>query len=203
MLPLNDLCAELSSLFTSTSPLLHFTIRSKLLVKLPAKMASSASPNPIEPVQEPAADPPVPATEATETSHTAPIIPPGEHDNSPAEVLAVSQQAAGIIEAGPADSSSDAGYETDGASAASTSLSSSVRNYAFENGRRYHKFREGAYQFPNDEPEQAREDMKHAMIVNLSGGKLHFAPLENLEGGVQSVLDVGTGTGIWCIDSEC
>jgi len=96
-----------------------------------------------------------------------------------------------------ADVDEDPGYETDSASGASTSISSSVRDFAFENGRRYHKFREGSYQFPNDEPEQAREDMKHGMIVNLCNGKLHYAPLENR----QQILDLGTGTGIWCIDS--
>ncbi len=92
----------------------------------------------------------------------------------------------------------DEGYDTDGASRGSTSISSSVRDYTFENNRRYHKFQEGRYHFPNDEPEQEREDMKHAMIVNLMNGKLHLAPLEN----PQRVLDVGTGTGIWAIDSK-
>jgi hypothetical protein len=96
-----------------------------------------------------------------------------------------------------ADDESDAGYESDSASSASTSLSSSIRDYAFENGRRYHKFREGSYQFPNDEPEQEREDMKHAMVINVCNGNLHYAPLHN----PQRVLDLGTGTGIWCIDS--
>lgn len=92
----------------------------------------------------------------------------------------------------------DAGYASDDASRVSTSITSSVRDYAFENGRRYHKFREGQYQFPNDEPEQAREDMKHAMILNLCGGRLHYAPLDN----PQEIIDLGTGTGIWCIDSK-
>lgn len=55
---------------------------------------------------------------------------------------------------------SDAGYETDSVGTASTSLASSYRNYAFENGRRYHRFREGSYNFPNDDLEQDREDMK-------------------------------------------
>ncbi len=50
----------------------------------------------------------------------------------------------------------------------------------------------------NDEPEQAREDMKHAMIVNLCGGALHYSPLQN----PQRILDMGTGTGIWAIDSK-
>lgn len=97
------------------------------------------------------------------------------------------------------DSESDAGYGTDEAgSTASTSISSSIRDYAFENNRRYHKYQEGRYQFPNDEPEQEREDMKHSMIVNLCDGRLHFAPLHN----PQRILDVGTGTGIWATDSE-
>ena len=66
--------------------------------------------------------------------------------------------------------------------------------------RRYHKFREGRYAFPNDESEQEREDMKHAMIVNLCGGKLHFAPIGD---DLQNIIDLGTGTGIWCMDSRC
>lgn len=96
------------------------------------------------------------------------------------------------------DTASDAGYESDSASRASTSICSTVRDYEFENNRRYHRFQEGRYQFPNDEPEQEREDMKHAMIVHLCQGKLHYAPLDN----PQKILDVGTGTGIWAIDSK-
>ncbi|RFU78682.1 s-adenosyl-l-methionine-dependent methyltransferase [Trichoderma arundinaceum] len=99
-----------------------------------------------------------------------------------------------VIEAD--DSASDAGYESDTASRASTSICSAVRDYEFENNRRYHRFKEGRYQFPNDEPEQEREDMKHAMVVHVCQGKLHFAPLEN----PQKILDIGTGTGIWAID---
>ncbi|KAF7543677.1 hypothetical protein G7Z17_g10544 [Cylindrodendrum hubeiense] len=90
----------------------------------------------------------------------------------------------------------DAGYETDGLSRTSTSLASSIRNYSFENARRYHKFKEGRYQFPNDEPEQEREDMKHAVAVHLLEGKLHLSPLDR----PQSILDLGTGTGSWAID---
>lgn len=92
---------------------------------------------------------------------------------------------------------SDAGYETDSIGSASTSITSSVRDYAFENGRRYHKFREGMYNFPNDDSEQDREDMKHAMVVNLCQ-RLHFAPIGE---GSQNILDMGTGTGIWAIES--
>ncbi|KAL7949491.1 S-adenosyl-L-methionine-dependent methyltransferase [Trichoderma barbatum] len=99
-----------------------------------------------------------------------------------------------VIEAD--DTASDGGYESDLASRASTSVCSSVRDYEFENNRRYHRFQEGRYQFPNDEPEQEREDMKHAMVLHLCQGNLHYAPLDN----PQNILDIGTGTGIWAID---
>lgn len=114
---------------------------------------------------------------------------------SQTEADIVAHQAETTIEAGH---DSEEGYETDAETRVSTSISSSVRDYAFENGRRYHKFREGTYQFPNDESEQEREDMKHAMVVNLCGGKLHYAPLDN----PQNIIDIGTGTGIWAIDSK-
>jgi hypothetical protein len=95
------------------------------------------------------------------------------------------------------DAPADEGYTTDAQSTTSTSIASSVRDYQFENSRRYHKFKEGLYQFPNDVPEQEREDMKHTVAVHLLGGKLHNAPLED----PQKIVDIGTGTGSWAIDS--
>lgn len=92
----------------------------------------------------------------------------------------------------------DEGLGSDAASSTTASVSSSVRDYIFENNRRYHRYQEGRYLIPNDEPEQEREDMKHAMIVNVCDGQLHFAPLSN----PQRILDIGTGTGIWAIDSK-
>ncbi|KAG9229266.1 S-adenosyl-L-methionine-dependent methyltransferase [Amylocarpus encephaloides] len=91
----------------------------------------------------------------------------------------------------------DAGYETDSSnSSISTSLSLSVVDYPFENGRRYHKFREGRYCFPNDELEQEREDRIHELMVYLFN-RLHFAPV-----GVnpKNILDLVTGTGMWAIE---
>jgi hypothetical protein len=45
------------------------------------------------------------------------------------------------------------------------------------------------------------------MIVNLCGGKLHFAPVgkyaEGRMGGeLHNIIDLGTGTGIWCMESR-
>lgn len=97
-----------------------------------------------------------------------------------------------------ADETWDEGFDSASSHSASTSMSASVRDYVFENTRRYHKYMEGRYLLPNDEPEQDREDMKHAMCVNVMDGKLHSAPLEN----PQKIVDIGTGTGIWAIDSR-
>ncbi|KAI1392311.1 S-adenosyl-L-methionine-dependent methyltransferase [Hypoxylon trugodes] len=108
---------------------------------------------------------------------------------------AIEQVEAGTIEV-DSPSTADAGYESDSAATASTSMSSSVWDFSFENGRRYHKFREGRYNFPNDDVEQEREDMKHAM-VKLLCQKLHFAPIGD---DPQEIMDVGTGTGIWAIE---
>ena len=115
----------------------------------------------------------------------------------PTQIHDAALQAQSTIEAGSEDSSSDAGYGSDDYSSTSTSLSSSVRDYAFENGRRYHKFREGHYALPNDDQEQHREDMKHAMTLAASGDRLHFAPLPP---DPQQVIDLGTGTGIWAVE---
>lgn len=96
------------------------------------------------------------------------------------------------------DAASSDGYKTGGdtSSNAATSLSSSVRDYNFENRRRYHKYAEGQYVMPNDDFEQDREDMKHAMVIQLCDGSLHNAPLDK----PQKILDIGTGTGIWATD---
>ncbi|KAH6884577.1 S-adenosyl-L-methionine-dependent methyltransferase [Thelonectria olida] len=78
-----------------------------------------------------------------------------------------------------------------------TSLKSSIFNYRYENGRRYHAFREGTYLVPNDDEEQNRMDLVHHIYSLVLDGKLHLAPLTE---PAQRVLDLGTGTGIWAMD---
>lgn len=41
--------------------------------------------------------------------------------------------------------------------------------------------------------------MKHAMVKMLCGGDLFFAPIGK---NPQEILDIGTGTGIWAIESK-
>jgi hypothetical protein len=81
------------------------------------------------------------------------------------------------IEAGDDHDGSDDGYDTASIESSTASLSSSVMAGVWEHGRRYNKFREGQYVLPNDEGEQNREDMKHAMTVMLMDGALHFADI--------------------------
>ncbi|KAI9701939.1 MAG: hypothetical protein M1836_001283 [Candelina mexicana] len=85
--------------------------------------------------------------------------------------------------------------ETDSEDEASStrSVTSSIFNHIVENGRRYHRYREGSYVFPNDEIELERLDLQNEMLKFVFGGRIHFAPLRN----PKKVLDIGTGTGIW------
>ena len=48
---------------------------------------------------------------------------------------------------------------------------------------------------PNRQAELDRLDLKHHIMMLLSDGHLHLAPLVSPE----KVLDIGTGTGIWAI----
>jgi SAM-dependent methyltransferase len=68
-----------------------------------------------------------------------------------------------------------------------------------ENGRTYHRFKDGKYQLPNDSPEQARLNLQHTIFLLGLNNKLFWAPLEphQLQG---HVLDACTGTAIWAID---
>lgn len=75
-----------------------------------------------------------------------------------------------------------------------------MTNYVYENGRRYHGYREGQYPLPNDEIEQDRLDMIHHIYRMLVGGALYLAPITTDRPPPNRVLDVGTGTGIWAIE---
>lgn len=86
---------------------------------------------------------------------------------------------------GPDDD--DEAYGSDTASTSSTSITSSIRAHTFEDGIRYHKFHDGKYAFPNDETEQNRDDMKHAMTLLLCGDRLHFAPIGDMP---QNIIDL-------------
>ncbi|TID03687.1 Secondary metabolism regulator LAE1 [Colletotrichum higginsianum] len=80
------------------------------------------------------------------------------------------------------------------------SISSSIFNYRVENGRTYHRYKDGKYNIPNDLAEQERLDLQHNIFLLTFDDKLGFAPPCQKGAEVGRVLDVGTGTGIWAVD---
>ncbi|KAM5433667.1 hypothetical protein McanMca71_003352 [Microsporum canis] len=120
-------------------------------------------------------------------------------DGLPAPVVQESTRVPEALEPdeNPYDNSdADSAFGSDGESS-TQSLASSILNYEYENGRRYHAYCAGAYPLPNDEKEQERMDMQHHIYLLLLRGELHRAPLQSPVG---NVLDIGTGTGIWAMD---
>lgn len=77
------------------------------------------------------------------------------------------------------------------------SLRSTLLVSVAENGRGYHKYRDGSYFLPEDEREQERLDMQHTMLLKLFNNKLTMVPFDRQP---LHALDLGTGTGIWAID---
>jgi len=80
----------------------------------------------------------------------------------------------------------------------SQSVRSSVYDYRYENGRRYHAYGQSEYLLPNDEAEQNRLDLLHHIFKMVLQGELYTAPLD--PSSLHRVLDVGTGTGIWALE---
>ncbi|CVL06338.1 related to methyltransferase [Fusarium mangiferae] len=93
----------------------------------------------------------------------------------------------------------DSSIETDAASS-TTSISSSILNYRHENGRTYHRYKDGKYHLPNDQVENERLDTQHNLFLLTFGDELGLAPPNDPAATAGRVLDVGTGTGIWAID---
>lgn len=77
------------------------------------------------------------------------------------------------------------------------SINSTNYQYRYQSGRRYHGFEDAVYLLPNDEREQERLENQHLAWIMAMGGKLHWAPIIP---GVQSILDIATGTGNWAMD---
>ncbi|KAF6845100.1 methyltransferase domain-containing protein [Colletotrichum musicola] len=81
-----------------------------------------------------------------------------------------------------------------------TSIVSSIYNFRVENGRTYHRYKEGTYLYPNDERESDRLDLQHELFLLTLDGKLGLSPPNEDGSSIKRVLDVGTGTGLWAID---
>lgn len=72
----------------------------------------------------------------------------------------------------------------------------SMRDFPVRHGRTYHAYHVGCYKFPNDAREQERLRWQFEIIRRANSGTLYWAPIPALS---RQVLDIGTGTGSWCI----
>ncbi|KAF6809343.1 methyltransferase domain-containing protein [Colletotrichum plurivorum] len=109
----------------------------------------------------------------------------------------VAQPAAGIVQV---TEEQQIAADEESIASSTTSLAESIFNFRVENGRTYHRYKEGKYSYPNDERESDRLDLQHHQYLLSLHGKLGLAPPNEEDSKVKRVLDVGTGTGIWAID---
>ncbi|KAJ5971211.1 Cytochrome P450 E-class group I [Penicillium vulpinum] len=138
---------------------------------------------------------------APQVGHDSSNLTPSSTPSLPINSLSPDSDGNGdISSAASTNNDSDSVFDdgqSENTSSYTASLLSDVKNYTYENGRRYHSYREGLYVLPNDEPEQDRQDLLHHVRNLVLNGRLFRAPLDN---NIQRALDIGTGTGIWAID---
>ncbi|UQC90272.1 uncharacterized protein CLUP02_15802 [Colletotrichum lupini] len=86
----------------------------------------------------------------------------------------------------------------------STSIASSILDYRIENGRTYHKYKDGHWVSPSVQLAStkliSKPYLQHNLFLLTLDNKLGLAPPNAPDSKVKRVLDVGTGTGIWAVD---
>ncbi|KAI4146307.1 MAG: hypothetical protein LQ341_002127 [Variospora aurantia] len=103
------------------------------------------------------------------------------------------------IDEDQSSSYADSAYDDDTSSlneSITDTLELACSHYRWENGRRYHNYRDGAYWGPNDETHNDQQDIAHHAWRLALNQSLYLAPIQN----PTRILDVGTGTGIWAIE---
>lgn len=129
------------------------------------------------------------AAAAADTSTTVPQTSttlPAPHHGNPEPIEAESYD-------------SDSALGDDLSSTYTESLRSSIFESVLENGRGYHRYQDGLYFIPEDDQEQERLDLQHEIFLKTMHRELFHAPIDPTTPSF-SVLDLGTGTGIWAID---
>ena len=82
-------------------------------------------------------------------------------------------------------------YDPDKIAETARTEASSTHDYKYENGRRYHAYREGSYLMPNDDLMIEHERIAHAMFGLILKDRLFLPPIEP-----KNVIDLGTGIGL-------
>jgi hypothetical protein len=77
------------------------------------------------------------------------------------------------------DSDRDSAYGESLHASDTASISSAITKYRYENGRRYHAYRDGAYWAPNDETHNDQQDMAHHLWLLTLDNKLYLAPIRD------------------------
>ncbi|TDZ26380.1 Secondary metabolism regulator LAE1 [Colletotrichum orbiculare MAFF 240422] len=122
--------------------------------------------------------------------------PTAQHQDTYAQTTAAPDHEQ-VLEVAETDDS----YETGGSFIESTaSVAEKLLDYRLENGRTYHKYKDGLYNLPNDSKEAERLDLQHYMFLLSFHDNLGMAPPNRPGANVGRVLDIGTGTGVWAID---
>ncbi|KAK4175930.1 S-adenosyl-L-methionine-dependent methyltransferase [Triangularia setosa] len=105
------------------------------------------------------------------------------------------------VQLGPSDAQNeqdyDSGVDETSNRSSLTSLRSSIFEFYEENGRTYHSMSAGKYFMPNDASEVERLDLQHHLFRLTFDDQICLCPKKD---GAKRVLDLGTGSGIWCID---
>ncbi|KAK3316026.1 methyltransferase [Apodospora peruviana] len=146
------------------------------------------------------------AADVADAAAEAEIETPVEAEARPAEAPPVPLE----VDIDGDNEDGDSAYASDTSSRRTGSITSSIVEYQYENGRRYHAYRSGQYVLPNDEAEQDRLDLQHHIWRLLLKGALYTAPLKlpdpvsdvpvGPDDAAFRILDLGCGTGIWAID---
>ena len=166
----------------------------------PSHITSGTEPYQTQPSDIP---PSIPQREATDMTSGDVSQTETQQDPSPVEAYVASTsgtQTAGVDDGYfptslRIDSDADSALGSD-VQSSTVSLRESLYESVVENGRAYHKYKEGQYYLPNDDIEQDRLNLQHHLWTLTLDGRLHLAPIAN----PQRVLDIGTGTGLWALE---